>query len=87
MVIAQAVYNWKVPIFPEASSQSELTDKKQFPNIVRVNAPLSKLGKGAAAVMKVDTCSSYRAQQKSTRYCTLTMMIVNIDKCQKYAIM
>ena len=55
MVIAQAVYNWKVPIFPEASSQAEISDKTQFPNVIRVNAPLSTLGKGAAAVMKVGT--------------------------------
>ena len=53
MVIAQGVYNWNVPIFPEASSQADITDKTQFPNVIRVNAPLSKLGKGAAAVMKV----------------------------------
>ena len=53
MVINQAVYNWRVPMFPEASSDSDITDKTQFPNIIRVNAPLSKLGKGAVAVMKV----------------------------------
>ena len=54
MVVAQAVYNWEVPMFPEASSDALLTNKKQFPNVIRVNAPLSKLGKGAVAVMKVN---------------------------------
>ena len=54
MVVAQAVYNWKEPIFPEASSDALITNKKQFSNVIRVNAPLDKLGKGAVAVMKVN---------------------------------
>ena len=55
MVLAQGLYKWKVPIFPEASSQADITDKTQFPNVIRVNAQFSTLGKGAAAVMKVGT--------------------------------
>ena len=41
-------------MFPEASSDAAITNKKQFPNVIRVNAPLSKLAKGAVAVMKVN---------------------------------
>ena len=54
MATSQALYNWRVPIFPDSCTYFAVADKQQYPNIIRVNTPLTRVGKSAAAVMKVD---------------------------------
>ena len=55
MATSQALYNWRVPIFPDSCTYYAVADKQQYPNIIRVNTPLTRVGKSAAAVMKVQT--------------------------------
>ena len=52
---AWTLNHWNLAMFSDGATGSEITDKDEFPNIVRVNSPFSKMGPACLQIMKVCT--------------------------------
>ena len=50
---AWILHPWNVALFSDGATDSELTDKEEFPNLVRLNAPYNKMGPACVEIMKV----------------------------------
>ena len=52
-VISWTLARWNIIQFPDGCSKEEVVNKMEHPNIIRVQAPLSKMRRGIIGVMKV----------------------------------
>ena len=69
-------------MFPEASSAAALSNKAEYPNVMRVNAAVSKLGKGALAVMNVRriiTSLTHSGREKLAAFTRVIQMSLNLS--------
>ena len=67
-VISWTLARWNIIQFTDGCSKEEVVDKMEHPNIIRVQAPLSKMRRGIVGVMKVSEIQGLYSLSGKTSY-------------------